>query len=144
MHTSMAYEKLVMASHTNRYLELASYREQIQLASRKFRWPPVCLFDIKTRMAYSTRIFHDSGARLSDLDTTLYTTVLGASVLLPNPRPRSRCKSFDHPVKDCAFPAPEQTEEKTTGNEKEFPFEVREMVRPLRQRGMQPLSTKCL
>ena len=79
MHTIRVYEKLVMASHANRYPELASYREQIQLSNRKFRWPYVYLFDIQTRMAYATKIFHDSGARPSDLDTTLCATVLGAS-----------------------------------------------------------------
>ena len=36
MHTIRVYEKLVMASHANRYPELASYREQIQLSNRKF------------------------------------------------------------------------------------------------------------
>ena len=51
-----------MASHPHLYPELSSYREQIQLANRKFRWPPVYLFHIQTGMAYAIKNFHDSGA----------------------------------------------------------------------------------
>ena len=119
-----------MASDTNRYPELASYRQQIQLANRRFRWPNVYLFDIQTSMAYATKFSHDSGARLSDVDTTLYATVLGSSVLRPNPRQCSRCKSIDNLVKDCAFPASEQTEDKTTGNEKNSPWKYAKWYPP--------------
>lgn len=78
-----AYEKLVMASHSHQFPELASYREQIQLSNRKFWWPSVYLFDIQTRMAHATKIFHNSGARLDDLNTTLYATILDATANTP-------------------------------------------------------------
>ena len=107
-----AYEKLVMAAQPSRYTELASYREQIQFANRKFRWPSVYMFDIHSRMAYAKQIQLGS-ASLDVIDTTLYATVLDASALRPHPRQCSRCKSFDHLVKDCTFLAQDQMEETT-------------------------------
>ena len=105
------YEKLVMAAKPERYLELATYREQIQFANRKFCWSPIYMFDIHSRMAYASKVSRDPHARLDILDTTLYATVLDASALRPHPRQCSRCKSFDHLVRDCTFPAPDQMEE---------------------------------
>lgn len=71
--------------------------------------------DMQSRMAYATTISHGSRAGLDNLDTTLYATVLDASALRPNPRQFSRCK-------DCAFPPPEQTEDKTTAPGKNSPW----------------------
>lgn len=114
-----AYEKVVMAAQPSRYTELASYREQIQFANRKFRWSSVYMFDIHSRMAYAKRIQLGNSASLDVIDTTLYATVLDASALRPHPRQCSRCKSFDHLVKDCTFLAQDQMEEnspqKSTG-----------------------------
>ena len=45
-----------MASHPHWQLELASYRDQTQLANRT--WYPVYLFDIQARMAYAMKIVH--------------------------------------------------------------------------------------
>ena len=101
LHAWNVYEKLVMAAQPARYTELASYREQIQFANRKFRWSSVYLFDIHSRMARASKCLHDSSARLDIIDTTLYATVPDTSALRPHPRQCSRCKSFDHMVKDC-------------------------------------------
>ena len=105
-----------MVTQPARYTELASYREEIQFANRKFRWSSVYIFDIHSRVAYAKKLQHDSGARLDILDTTLYATVLDASALRPHPRQCTRCKSFDHMVRDCAFPASDQMEETLTQN----------------------------
>ena len=43
------YEMEIVSAQPERYLELAVYREQIQLANRKFRWPCVYMFDVQTR-----------------------------------------------------------------------------------------------
>lgn len=40
------YEMEIVSARPERYLELASYREQIQFANRNFRWPSVYLFDV--------------------------------------------------------------------------------------------------
>ena len=45
-----------MASHPQRYPELASYRDPLQLTN--CRWPLVYLFGIQARMAYAIKIFH--------------------------------------------------------------------------------------
>ena len=101
------YEKLVMAAQPEHYTELATYREQIQFANRKFRWSPIYMFGIHSRMAYASKVSRNPRARLDILDTTLYATVLNASALRRHPRQCSRCKSFDHLVRDCTFPAPD-------------------------------------
>ena len=41
------YEMEIVSALPERYVELAAFREQIQLANRKFRWPFVYLFDIR-------------------------------------------------------------------------------------------------
>ena len=66
------------------YLELAAYREQMQLANRKFRWPSVYLFDIQTCIHADSR--KEAQARLDVLDTTLHTTILDASALHLHPK----------------------------------------------------------
>lgn len=101
------YERNIMTTDPQRYFELARYRESIQMANRKFRWAQVYMFDIQSRMQAAA----NKQARLDILDTTLYTTVLDASALKPNLRQCSRCKSFDHLVRDCAFLATDTLEE---------------------------------
>ena len=103
------YEMEVVSSRPERYLELAAYREQIQLANRNFRWPSVYMFDGQTRIKVASR--RDGKMRLDILDTTLYTTILDASALLAHPKQSTRCKSFDHMVRDCPFLAQERPHE---------------------------------
>ena len=50
------YEMDIVSARPERYLELATYREQIQLANRKFGWPSVYLFDIQTRVHAASRL----------------------------------------------------------------------------------------
>ena len=45
----------IVSALPERYVELAAFREQIQLAKRKFRWPSVYLFDIQTRVHAASR-----------------------------------------------------------------------------------------
>lgn len=56
------YEIEIVSARSKCYLELAAYREQIQLANRKFRWPSLYLFDIQTRVHAASR--KDAEARL--------------------------------------------------------------------------------
>jgi len=106
----------IVSTQPERYLELAAYREQIQLANRKFRWPSVYLFDVQTRVHAASR--KDAQARLDVLDTTLYTTILDASALRLHPKQCTRCKSFDHLVRDCPFLAQEKPQEAASGPSK--------------------------
>ena len=99
----------IVYARPGRYLELAAYQEQIQLANRKFRWPSVYLLDIRTCIHAASR--KDAQARLDVLDTILYTTILDASVLRLHPKQCTRCKSFDHLVWDCPFLAQEKPQE---------------------------------
>ena len=66
------------------------YREQIQLANRKFCWPCVYMFDVQTRTRVASR--KDTDVSLDVLDTTLYTTILDASALRAHPKQCTRCK----------------------------------------------------
>ena len=104
------YEMEIVSAQPERYLELAAYREQIQLANCKFRWPCVYMFDVQTRTRAATR----KDIRLDVLDTTLYTTILDASALRAHPKQCTCCKSFDHLVRDCPFLAQEKLQEAAT------------------------------
>ena len=103
------YEMEIVSARPERYLELAAYREQIQLANRKFCWPCVYMFDVQTRTRVASR--KDTDVSLDVLDTTLYTTILDASALRAHPKQCTRCKSFDHFVRDCPFLAQEKLQE---------------------------------
>ena len=113
------YEMEIVSAQPERYLELAAYREQIQLANRKFRWPCVYMFDVQTR----TRAASRKDIRLDVLDTTLYTTILDTSALRTHPKQCTRCKSFDHLVWDCPFLAQEKPQEvaEPAGTSSQFP-----------------------
>ena len=89
----------IVSARPERYLKLAAYREQIELTNRKFRWPRMHMFDVQTR----TRAASRKDIRLNVLDTTLYTTILDTSALHAHPKQCTRCKSFDHLVRDCPF-----------------------------------------
>ena len=93
------YEMEIVSAQSEHYLELAAYQEQIQLANCKFRWPCVYMFDVQTR----TRVASRKDIHLDVLDTTLYTTILDASAFCTHPKQCTRCKSFDHLVRDCPF-----------------------------------------
>ena len=112
------YEMEIVSAQPERYLELAAYREQIQLAIRKFRWPCVYMFDVQTR----TRAASRKDIRLDVLDTTLYTTILDASALRAHPKQSTHCKSFDHLVRDCPFLVQEEPKEaaKPAGTSSQF------------------------
>ena len=111
------YEMEIVSARLERYLELAAYREQIELANRKFRWPCVYMFDVQTRTRATRK-----DIRLDVLDTTLYTTILDASALCAHPKQCTHCKSFDHLVRDCPFLAQEEPQEvaKPTGTSSQF------------------------
>ena len=55
LHLCTKYEMEIVSALPERYVELAAFREQIQLAKRKFRWPSVYLFDIRTRVHAASR-----------------------------------------------------------------------------------------
>lgn len=114
-----------MASHPQRYPELASYRDTLQLANR--RWPPVYLFGIQARMAYAIKIFHAlpwvpgtllarfpvlSWLRLTVEDVSAFGQFLQRKFPPHGRKTPANAKSFDHIVKDRGFTAPEQMEER--------------------------------
>ena len=76
------------------------------------------MFDVQTR----TRAASRKDIRLNVLDTTLYTTILDASALRAHPKQCTRCKSFDHLVRDCPFLAQEKPQEaaKPAGTSSQF------------------------
>ena len=93
----------IVSAQPERYLELAVYQEQIQLANRKFRWPCLYMFDVQAASC--------KDIRLDVFDTTLYTTILNASTLRTHPKQCTPSKSFDHLVRDCPFLTQEKPQE---------------------------------
>ena len=94
-------EMEIVSAQPERYLELAVYQEQIQLANRKFCWPCLYMFDVQIR----TRAASCKDIRLD-----------------VHPKQCTPSKSFDHLVRDCPFLAQEKPQEaaKPAGTRSQF------------------------
>ena len=80
---------------------LVTYRETIQAACRKFNWSSVYIYDQKFRaqLAESRYLSYDS------IDHDLYVTIFNTDALRSDAIRCFRCKSYDHVVIQCPFPA---------------------------------------
>ena len=117
------YEFLVMSTVSSRYADMSRYRDFIQKCARKFIWYAIHAYDCRFRAQVA------SGANkmsLADTDSDLYTSVFDITTIRRDIRTCHRCKSRDHLVNDCPFPAAEQTEAAPKGYTKPPRFKLRE------------------
>ena len=95
------YERVIMSKHPDVYSKLVDYREIIQNANAKYQWHAVSTYDIRFRTELAkTRSFN-----FNELNSTLFTTILDATAVKYSAKTCLRCKSYDHFVSNCPFPA---------------------------------------
>ena len=100
------YEFLMVTANPSRYGELAKYRNFIQKCAKKFMWYAVYAYDCRFR----SQITQIGSSRFGSVDTDLYTAVFDVTAARKDTRACHRCKSHEHVVTDCPFPAPQAAE----------------------------------
>ena len=105
------YETIVMRQRPDLHSQFVEYRQFIQNCNAKFMWPAVCSYD----MQFRRKLGNAKSFMFSEVDTTLYTTTFDTTTIKANPRQCFRCRSVEHMINMCPFPAqPEEKKAKTT------------------------------
>ena len=103
------YEFLLVSADHSRYADMAKYRNFIQKCSQKFIWHAVYAYDCRFRSQLTNDV-----KRFGTVDTDIYTSLFDITVVRKDGRACHRCKSRDHVVTDCPFPATTSAESKTS------------------------------
>lgn len=95
------FESVIMSVHPHLYNNLSTYRRFIQSMDRKYNWPAVYSYDLRFR-TYLAR--HQScGYHMQNND--LVVSILDATAIKTDLSRCFRCKSVDHVIQECPFPA---------------------------------------
>lgn len=100
------FEFLIVSNNPASYNDMAKYRNFIQKCAHKFMWHAVYAYDCRFR----SQMTQGDTKTYSSVDTDLYTSVFDVTVVRKDGRTCHRCKSREHLVTDCPFPATNQTE----------------------------------
>ena len=101
------YEALLIAHKPTLYTSLVQYRSFMQSCDKKYLWHAVYAYDCRFRATLATNNsweFHKS-------NTDIYITTFETTTVKRGLKQCFRCKSLEHSVQDCPFPAPSSLEE---------------------------------
>ena len=101
------HESILVESNPDLYPELSSYRQFIHRCSKKYYWNAVYIYDVRFRAKLGSSHSFDFGT----IDSGLYVEVLDATAIKIGSKQCYPCKSFDHSVSSCPFPAETSLEE---------------------------------
>ena len=95
------FEQLVVITKPTMYYKLSQYRQFIHRCDRKFLWHAVSTYDqrFRAKLSESKSFMYDT------IDNMLYVSILDATAIRVDSKQCFRCKSLDHLVFDCPFPA---------------------------------------
>ena len=103
------YEAIIVAQRPELYINFAQYRNLIQSCDKKYIWHSVYAYDCRFR-AYLANSkswkFHHTNT-----DIYIYITTFDATTLKRGAKQCFRCRSFNHTVHNCPFPATPAVEE---------------------------------
>ena len=102
------YEFLMVSDQHKRYPHMAKYRSFIQKCANKFQWFAVYAYDCRFR----SQLAHEPEATsFGSVDTDLYASVFDVTSVRRDGKSCHRCRSREHLVGECPFPATEATSE---------------------------------
>ena len=104
------YEIMLIDSNPNVYKKCVEYRKFIQLCDQKYVWHAIAAYDVRFR----AKLALENSLEFDQIDTNLYVSILDATAVKSGQKTCHRCKSYDHLVNNCPFPA-----EYTLAEEKE-------------------------
>ncbi len=95
------FEKLIMIVQPQLYSKLSAYRRFIQSIDKKYNWPAIHSYDIRFRTELARVKSFDYDHQNNDL----VVTILDATAVKGDLSRCFRCKSVEHVVQACPFPA---------------------------------------
>ena len=101
------YESLILSNRPTLYSKFAHYRSFIQSCDSKYVWHAVYAYDCRFR----ARLANNKSWDFQKSDTDIYITTFDATTVKRNLKQCFRCKSLDHAIAECPFPAPASLEE---------------------------------
>ena len=101
------YEELLMSKKPELYSYLSAYRSFIHNCDKKYLWHAIYAYDCRHR----AKLASSHSWEFHHVDNDLYITIFDASTVKRSAKQCFRCKSLDHPVQECPFPAPNSMEE---------------------------------
>lgn len=108
------FEHLVVSHRPELYSQLVKYRQFIQSCDSKYAWHAVCVYDCRFRAKLAETLSFEYDAVYGDL----YVTIFDATAIKRDAKVCHRCKSHQHLVHSCPFPAPNTVEEGKKTKEK--------------------------
>ncbi len=90
---------------------MSDYRTLITKYDKRYHWNAVQAFDMQHRASLSRK-----SVNFMEVDFTLQAQVLDATAIKTGAPRCHRCRSFDHNVRECPFPAPHPQTMQATKN----------------------------
>ena len=111
------------------YTSLVQYRSFMQSCDKKYLWHAVYAYACRFRATLATNNFWE----FHKSNTVIYITTFDTTTVKRRLKQCFRCKSLEHSVQDCPFPAPSSLEENakktnTSFTAREVPAGVRTVV----------------
>ena len=100
------YEALLVSARPHIYANLSSYRRFIQASDRKYNWHAVLSYDLR----YRTDLARTRSFNYSKLNNDLVVSILDATAVKSDLHRCYRCRSVEHVVQECPFPAAHKME----------------------------------
>ena len=100
------FESLIVGKYPAVYSKLSAYRKFIQAMDRKYNWHAVYCYDLRFR----TELARTLSFNYDHQNVDLVVSILDATAVKSNLNRCYRCKSVDHNVQICPFPASNKVE----------------------------------
>lgn len=95
------YEALLVGAKPELFPGMLAHQQLIQKCSHKYNWHAVYTYDMRFRANLATT----KSFAFQTVDTELFVTILDSTAVKQNAQRCFRCKSFEHGVGECPFPA---------------------------------------
>ena len=100
------FEYILMSDNPRCYNDLAIYRNFIQACDKKFSWQSVSMYDSRFR----AKLVSCRDLTYAHIDSDLYTSLFDITAAKKGAKACFRCKSVEHVVQACPFPAQDPVE----------------------------------
>ena len=104
------YESLIMSIQPELYNELLAYRMFIQTSDRKYRWSAIYSYDLRFR----AELARTRSWKFGTISSDLVVSILDATAIKSDVLRCFRCRSTEHIVQECPFPATMEASKKIT------------------------------
>lgn len=109
------YERLLLSYHGfHLYDTCTKYKLLIMAYERKYNWTAVAILDMRHRLSLSGK-----SVEFANIDPVLFNSIMDPTTVKTSALRCFRCKSFDHTIGECPFPASSTQAPPKGGNRKQ-------------------------